>query len=51
MMRFQKILGIFDTDQMTVEFFRVKYDVVKCSKKVEESGLDEYLAERLLAGV
>jgi predicted phosphodiesterase len=43
--------GIFDTDTMTVEFFRLKYDVFKCARKVEESGLDGYLAERLLAGV
>ena len=43
--------GILDTDDMTVEFFRLKYDVFKCAKKVEDAGLDEYLAERLLAGV
>ncbi len=43
--------GIFDTNEMTVEFFRLRYNVIKCSKKVEETGLDEYLAERLIAGV
>ncbi len=43
--------GIFDSDEMTVEFFRLKYDVIKCAKKVEAAGLDGYLAERLLAGV
>jgi predicted phosphodiesterase len=43
--------GIFDSDEMVVEFFRLKYDVLKCAKKVEQSGLDIYLAERLMAGV
>jgi predicted phosphodiesterase len=43
--------GIFDSEAMTVEFFRLKYDVLKCAKKVEKAGLDIYLAERLLAGV
>jgi hypothetical protein len=36
---------------MTVEFFRIKYDVFKCARKVEKAGLDGYLAERLIAGV
>lgn len=43
--------GIFDSDEMTVEFFRYTYDVVSCVKKIEKAGLDIYLAERLLAGV
>jgi predicted phosphodiesterase len=43
--------GIYDSDEMYVEFFRLKYDVIKCAKKVEEAGLDSYLAERLMAGV
>jgi predicted phosphodiesterase len=43
--------GIYDTDEITVEFFRLKYDVLKCAKKVEKTGLDIYLAERLVAGV
>ncbi len=43
--------GIYDSEEMTVEFFRIKYDVFKCAKKMENSGLDGYLAERLLAGV
>ena len=43
--------GIFDTEEMTVEFFRIKYDVFKCAQKVERAGLDGYLAERLIAGV
>jgi predicted phosphodiesterase len=43
--------GIFDSDEMTVEFFRLRYDVLKSAKKVENSGLDIYLAERLMAGV
>jgi predicted phosphodiesterase len=43
--------GILDTEEMTVEFFRLRYDVFKCAKKVEDVGLDEYLAERLIAGV
>jgi predicted phosphodiesterase len=44
-------LGIFDSDEMSVEFFRLNYDVMKCAAKVENAGLDGYLAERLLAGV
>ncbi|MBI5117466.1 metallophosphoesterase family protein [Candidatus Poribacteria bacterium] len=44
-------LGIFDSEEMTVEFFRLKYDVLKCARKVEKAGLDTYLAERLIAGV
>lgn len=43
--------GIFDSDDMTVEFFRIKYDVIKAAKKVEKAGLNTYLVERLLAGV
>lgn len=43
--------GIFDSDEMTVEFFRLKYDILKCARKVEQAGLDTYLAERLMAGV
>ena len=43
--------GIFDTDEMTVEFFRLKYDVFKTAKKVERLNLNEYLVERLIAGV
>lgn len=42
--------GIFDSEELTVEFFRVEYDVIKCARKVEIAGLDVYLAERLLAG-
>jgi hypothetical protein len=42
--------GIFDSDEMTVEFFRIEYDVFKCAQKVERAGLDVYLAERLRAG-
>jgi hypothetical protein len=44
-------LGILDTEEMTAEFIRLKYDVIKCARKVEKAGLDSYLAERLLAGV
>jgi len=43
--------GIFDSDEMTVEFFRLEYDVTRAAKKVEKAGLDNYLVERLLAGV
>lgn len=43
--------GIFDSDELTVEFFRIEYDVVKAAKKVEKAGLDNYLVERLLRGV
>lgn len=43
--------GIFDSEEMTTEFFRLKYNVFKCVRKIEEAGLDEYLAERLLHGV
>ncbi|UCD57621.1 MAG: metallophosphoesterase family protein [Candidatus Hydrogenedentota bacterium] len=43
--------GIFDSEEMTVEFFRLRYDVLNCADKVEKAGLDIYLAERLVAGV
>ncbi len=43
--------GIFDTDEMSVEFFRLKYDVLKAAGKIEGAGLDTYLIERLAAGV
>ncbi len=43
--------GIFDSDEMTVEFFRLKYDVATTAKKVEDADLNIYLAERLLAGI
>jgi len=44
-------VGILDTEEMTAEFIRLKYDVIKCVRKIEKAGLDSYLAERLLAGV
>ena len=43
--------GIFDSDKMTVEFFRINYDVCKAATKVEKAGLDSYLVEGLYAGV
>jgi len=43
--------GIFDSDEMTVEFFRLEYDMHKTADKVQQAGLDTYLAERLLAGI
>ncbi len=43
--------GIFDSDEMTVEFFRLEYDVLKAAGKVEKAGLNAYLVERLAAGV
>lgn len=43
--------GIFDSDEMTVEFFRLKYDLLKAVGKLERAGLDTYLIERLAAGV
>ncbi|MBI4832181.1 MAG: metallophosphoesterase family protein [Candidatus Lindowbacteria bacterium] len=43
--------GMFDSEQMTVEFFRLKYDVLKCAKKVKKAGLDRSLADRLIEGV
>jgi predicted phosphodiesterase len=43
--------GIFDSDQRNVEFFRLQYDVFKTAKKVEKANLNDYLVERLVAGV
>lgn len=43
--------GIFDSDEMTVEFFRLKYDVLKAAGKIGKAGLDIYLIERLASGV
>lgn len=43
--------GIFDSDEMTVEFFRLDYDMFKAAAKVEKANLNDYLVERLVAGV
>ncbi len=43
--------GIFDSGEMTVEFFRLEYDVSKTARKVKRAGLNTYLVERLAAGV
>lgn len=43
--------GIFDSDEMTVEFFRLDYDVVRAAEKVARANLDVYLAERLMLGI
>lgn len=42
--------AIFDTDEGTVSFRRVEYDLQLAQKKIIEAGLPEYLAERLGRG-
>lgn len=42
--------ALFDTDQQTLTFRRVPYDVEAAAAKVRAAGLPDSLAERLLAG-
>jgi diadenosine tetraphosphatase ApaH/serine/threonine PP2A family protein phosphatase len=43
--------GIFDNETGAVEFRRVEYDIVTAQKKILDSGLPRFLAERLSKGV
>lgn len=43
--------AIFDTDTRITEFFNVDYDVKKTALKIENSGLDKFLAKRLFLGI
>jgi diadenosine tetraphosphatase ApaH/serine/threonine PP2A family protein phosphatase len=38
---------IYDSDDLTVELFRLEYDIEKTKSKIREAGLPERLAERL----
>ncbi|MDP1677923.1 MAG: metallophosphoesterase family protein [Bacteroidota bacterium] len=42
---------IMDTEQYTIEFIRVEYDVETVHKKIKAIGLPQKLADRLLAGM
>jgi len=42
---------IMDTEQYTLEFVRVEYDVESVRRKIEANGLPQKLADRLLAGM
>ncbi len=42
--------AIYDTDESTVEFRRVAYDVATTQRKMRQAGLPEYLADRLAFG-
>jgi len=42
--------GIYDDSEQRYELFRVEYDIGKTQKKIRESLLPEYLAERLEVG-
>jgi predicted phosphodiesterase len=42
---------IYDPDERTVRFRRVQYDIGTAQRKIEEAGLPQALADRLLAGV
>ncbi len=43
--------AIFDETDMTVEFFRVEYDVEKSAEKIISAGLPEFFATRIFKGV
>jgi predicted phosphodiesterase len=43
--------AIFDTDEKTVSIKRFAYDIDKTAKKIIDSGLPRFLAERLYEGV
>jgi len=38
---------IYDSDELTVELFRLDYDIEATQAKIREAGLPERLAERL----
>ena len=42
--------AIFDSDRMTVQFFRVAYDYTKTQRSILKAGLPPILAERLAYG-
>ena len=42
--------AVYDTDDATVEFRRVAYDIVATQRKMRQAGLPEYLADRLTYG-
>lgn len=42
--------AVYDSEQRTVTFFRVKYDVQKAQQRIREAGLPERLADRLTQG-
>jgi len=42
--------GVYDAAEQCYELVRVKYDIEKTQKKIRESDLPEYLAERLEVG-
>lgn len=42
--------AIFDSDEKTVTFYRVRYDVEKAAQKIRQAGLPDRLADRLLVG-
>lgn len=41
---------VYDTEERSVTIRRVKYDINQAAKKIRESGLPDYLAERLYKG-
>lgn len=42
--------ALYDSEQRTVTFFRVKYDIEKAQQRIREAGLPERLADRLAFG-
>jgi diadenosine tetraphosphatase ApaH/serine/threonine PP2A family protein phosphatase len=42
--------ALYDSDQRTVTFFRVKYDIEKAQQQIRDAGLPERLADRLALG-
>ena len=43
--------GIFNPQDLTVEFVAIEYDQMAAAKAVFEAGLPEYLGARLLVGM
>lgn len=43
--------AIFDTDTRVTKFFNVAYDIKKTALKIQNNGLDKFLAKRLFLGI
>ena len=41
---------MFDTEKMTMQIYRLEYDIETTQRKIREAGLPETLAERLAMG-
>lgn len=43
-------LAIFDSDEMKIQFLRIKYNIKMAQSKIIKAGLEKYLADRLSLG-